>query len=509
MTQNNTLLSFLFKRVDIASLIFFRIAFGIVMLWEVKRYFDKGWIARYWIDPLFNFAYTGFEWLSPWSGNGMYLHFYGLGLLALFISLGLFYRLSMALFFVAFSYIFLLEEARYLNHFYLIMLLSFVMIFVPAHRSFSLDALLRPGLRADTVPAWTLWLVRFQLGVAYFFGGIAKLNSDWLLRGEPLRDWLSDRTDFPFIGQFFDYEWAVYLFAYGGLLIDLLAVPLLLWRRTRPYAFTAVVLFNLLNASWFSIGIFPWLMIVASSILFAPSWPRKLFDTLWLRPSHKSVLMMAGALLGTVGALWFHRTFELVPLTVGALAGLLISWFFMDKARPLSESSQFEISYKYSKNITRSQFAVVILLSSWALVQIGLPLRHYTVPSKVSWTEEGHRFAWHMKLRDKDGEVQFYAVNPHTQDSREIDPRATLTSWQYRKMSTRPYMIRQFARYLASKPENLEAEIRVRALAELNDREPQFLIDPNVDLAKVDTKLLGRNDWILDLNETQYASLEP
>jgi vitamin K-dependent gamma-carboxylase len=76
------------------------------------------------------------------------------------------------------TYLFLLEQARYLNHLYLVCPLSFLMIFLPANRGFSLDGLLRPSIKAVTVPVWSLWLLRVQIAVPMFFGGIAKLNSD-------------------------------------------------------------------------------------------------------------------------------------------------------------------------------------------------------------------------------------------------------------------------------------------------------------------------------------------
>lgn len=55
----------LFAPIDIASLVYFRIAFGAIMLWEVWRYFSKGWIPRYWINPVMNFTYYGFDWVRP------------------------------------------------------------------------------------------------------------------------------------------------------------------------------------------------------------------------------------------------------------------------------------------------------------------------------------------------------------------------------------------------------------------------------------------------------------
>ena len=110
----------------------------------------------------------------------MYVHFFVLGLLAIFIIIGFLYRISAFLFFLGFSYIFLLDQTNYLNHFYLISLLSFILIWIPAHTNYSVDAALCPELKKDTIPAWALWLLRFQIGIAYFYGGIAKINPDWL-----------------------------------------------------------------------------------------------------------------------------------------------------------------------------------------------------------------------------------------------------------------------------------------------------------------------------------------
>jgi vitamin K-dependent gamma-carboxylase len=265
----------LLEPVDISFLVFFRVVFGGIMLWEVYRYFTHGWISRYYIEPTVYFTYYGFSWIKPWPGEGMYIHFFVLGVLAACILTGFLYRIAATLFFLGFSYVFLLDQTRYLNHFYLVSLISFLLIFLPAHRALSIDALLRPKLRSKTTPAWTLWLLRTQVGIAYFFGGVAKLNSDWF-HGEPMRTWLFPLTKLPLFGPLFQKEWVVYNFVFGGLLLDLFVVPLLLWRRTRPYAFLAAVLFNLLNAIIFQIGIFPWFMLGATLIFFPPDLMRRI-----------------------------------------------------------------------------------------------------------------------------------------------------------------------------------------------------------------------------------------
>src|SRR5690606_1826529 len=120
----------------------------------------------------------GFQWVEPWPGDGMHIHFLVLLLAAVCITLGACYRVAAAVFFLGISYVFLLEQAFHLNHMYLVSLISFLMILVPAHRAFSVDAWLRPKLRSETAPTWALWLLRAQVGIPYFYGGIAKLNGD-------------------------------------------------------------------------------------------------------------------------------------------------------------------------------------------------------------------------------------------------------------------------------------------------------------------------------------------
>jgi hypothetical protein len=149
------------------------------------------------------------------------------------------------------------------------------MIFIPAHKSFSLDAYFFKKIKSNITPAWHLWLIRFLIGVPYFFGGIAKINLDWL-RGYPLHNWLLDDLDFPIIGKYFTEDWMILLMSYSGLLLDLAVVPVLLFKKTRVWGFLVTCSFHLMNDQLFSIGIFPWFMIAASTLFFAPDWPKKL-----------------------------------------------------------------------------------------------------------------------------------------------------------------------------------------------------------------------------------------
>ena len=433
-----------FDPVDGASIAVFRVLFGAIMIIEVLRYSYYGWIESYYIAPKFHFTYYGFGWVKPWPGNGMYWHFGVMGLGAFGVMLGAWYRISTALLFLTFTYVFLLDQANYLNHFYLISLLSFLMIFVPAHRTWSIDAWRKPALLSNSVPAWALWLLLAQLSIVYFYAGLAKLNTDWI-HGEPMRSWLAERTDTPLIGRFFTEEWMVLLFNYGGLAFDLFIVPLLLWKRTRVVAFLWAVSFHMLNTVLFSIGIFPWLMLVATTLYFRPDWPRLIFRK-WKRagaPAVSTAPRLPGVMLGLIGA--------------------------------------------------------------YLVVQLVVPLRLFFDRGNVHWTEEGHRFSWHMKLRDKNATARFFVTDPRRKRTWEVSPRLYLNTRQLQKMSTRPDMILQMAHHIArdqAAKQNIDypLEVRARVMASLHERERRLLIDPRVDLA-TQKRTLGPADWILPLQE--------
>ncbi|MGI8918042.1 MAG: HTTM domain-containing protein [Pyrinomonadaceae bacterium] len=444
----------LFVPVDISFLVFFRFLFGGILLWEVYRYFTYGWIARYFVEPAVNFTYYGFSWVQPWPGRGMYIHFFVLGLAAACVMLGFLYRIAAPVLFLAFTYFFLLDQARYLNHFYLVCLISFLMCFLPAERAFSIDALLRRKIRSTVVPAWTLWLLRAQVGIPYFYGGIAKLNSDWIHGGEPMRTWLRPLIRMP-------SDWLVYSFVIGGLLLDLLVMPLLLWRRTRPFAFAAAVVFNLINALIFDIGIFPWLMLGALLIFFPPDLMRR-FARAFMPPAKP-------------GAHAERSQASVIPQTI-------------------AEGSS-------CPSLSTSKKLVAGLLAAYLLVQLFFPLRHYLYPGNVSWTEEGHNFSWHMKLRTKEGEAVFNVTHPPSGQTWIIKPEDYLKSHQLMKMITKPDLIVLFAHYLAEEKRregHENVEVRARVMVSLNGRQPQLLVDPNVDLAKEHVPLLPAR-WIVPL----------
>lgn len=457
----------LFEPVDISALVYFRVAFGAVLLWEVCRYFTNGWIRPGWIEPVIHFKYYGFSWVEPWPGVGMYVHFGGLGLLCLLILLGMWYRAAMILFFLGFTYVFLLEQALYLNHFYFISLLSFLMVFVPAHHAFSVDARRRPELRSMTAPAWSLWMLRAQIGIVYFYGGLSKLSEDWLLRGEPMRSYLAPLTDSPVVGPLLAEEAAVHFFAFGGFLFDLLIVPFLLWRRTRLPAFLLAVFFHVMNAWIFRIGIFPWLMLAGTALFFEPDWPRR-------------VLRLA---------------------KIGRQRDSAIGVTSSDE-----ESGKQQAREQFPPSTRRATLA---LAAGYLAIQLLVPLRHYLYPGDVSWTLEGDRFAWRMKLNKRSADAVFRLTDPATNESWIVRPRDHLQNWQARMVSVRPDMTLQFSHYLAELERaagRKDIEVRALVMVSLNDHPPQPLIDHWVDLA-AERRSLAPAHWVLSRQGTRRPGL--
>lgn len=259
----------LFAEVDASALVVFRAMFGLVMLVECWRFWSKGWIERHYIEPEFFFKYYGFGWVEPWPGDGMYWHFAALALLSILIAIGVLYRVAAVLFFFAFTYIFLLDQARYLNHFYLVILISFLLAVVPAHRAWR-----------DTVPAWSVWLFRLQFEVMYIYAGIVKVNADWL-RLEPMGMWLARRDDFFLLGDhLFLQDWVVALAAYGSIALHVIGAPLLLLKATRGWVMAIYFAFHLMNHFLFQIGIFPWLAMAGTLVFLEPDWPKRAWRAL-------------------------------------------------------------------------------------------------------------------------------------------------------------------------------------------------------------------------------------
>jgi vitamin K-dependent gamma-carboxylase len=443
------LLAELARPVDGASAAFWRIGFGLVMAADLLFYLFDGRLERIYLEPVVHFKYPFFAWVEVASA-GVMRAIVWLGLLAaLALAAGFFYRVASVLVFVVLVYLYLLEVTAYNNHNYLFCLFAFLCIFLPLNRVAAVDARRSGG---GKIRMWVVWLLRFQVGIPYFFGGIAKLNYDWLARAQPMMQWLrTDNLGGTLKLGFFQDTWFAYAISWSGLLFDLLIVPALVWRKSRPWAFVLLLVFNVANSQLFYIGMFPWAMILLSTIFFEPAWPRRLG------------IIPAGPPPGHAG----------------------------NKPKPAATSEP-----RPPTNLAKWA------LGAWVAWQMLMPLRHFLYPGNVDWTEEGHRYSWRMKIRDKQGEVRFMLMQMQTQQAVALkDAEALLTERQLRYMVQDPELIRQFAHFLAGGLYGKgykDFEIRAFTNFSLNERPSQPLIDPETDLASQPATVLPKS-WIVPL----------
>ncbi|HLN94403.1 MAG TPA: HTTM domain-containing protein [Flavobacterium sp.] len=264
----------LFRKVDNAPLILFRIFLGALLAIECFGAIATGWVRANSIDPKFTFSYIGLEWLQPLPGYGMYAYFAIMGLLALLVMLGYRYRWSLGFLTLLWTGAYLMQKSSYNNHYYLLLLICVMLWFLPAADDVSLDARRRKR-RSRQMPQWCAWVLMFQIAVVYFFAAVSKVYTGWL-DGSFLRIALqpvSERMQLSWLVS----NWFTMVLAWGGLFFDALVIPLFLWRRPRTLALVASLIFHCFNAIFLQIGIFPFFALSFVVFFYPPEQIRKVF----------------------------------------------------------------------------------------------------------------------------------------------------------------------------------------------------------------------------------------
>ncbi|MEX1212114.1 MAG: HTTM domain-containing protein [Balneolaceae bacterium] len=444
------------REVPAAPLALFRMLFGTLMLWSILRFVANGWVQSLYLDPSFHFSYYGFSWVTPVE-QATWLLFFVAGLASIGVLFGWKTRVSTLLFFLSFTWIELMDKTTYLNHYYFVSILSFLMLFLPMGCSYSLDAWKDPEQRKGTIPAWTVYAIQLLMAIVWLHAGLAKFNSDWLLRAMPLSIWLPPMGSMPLLGDLFQERWVHYAFSWGGALYDLSIPFLLFWNRTRVFALLLVVGFHLMTGLLFPIGMFPYIMIAAAFIFMDPAVHQRLLDRL------------AGWLNLPMDRLRNDRTWA-PDSGIGSrlrLAGL--SLFF--------------------------------------LLQLLLPWRYLLYPGELFWTEEGFRFSWRVMLMEKTGQTDIRISDPDSGRSWMVDNNEHLTRFQEEQMSTQPDMILDYAHWLAETYRRQgmpNVHVYAESYVALNGRPSQRFIDPTIDLAAQPRNLKPKS-WILPLHDTIHG----
>ncbi len=437
--------NYLQKSTPAAPLAVFRIALGLLLFVSIIRFWAKGWIHQLYIEPKYFFPFYGFEFITS-PGQYIYVLFALCGLSALLFAMGLFYRVASVTLFLSFTYIELIDKSTYLNHYYFISMICLIMIFLPAHVYFSVDANRNKSLALDKIPQWCIDSIKLFVCLIYVFAGLSKVNSEWLLQAQPLRIWLPSKNDLPFIGWIFNHLWVAYVFSWVGCLYDLCVPFLLLKRATRVYAYGAVVVFHILTAILFPIGMFPYIMIV-TALIFFPA------------PLHQKILSAIRRLIKWNTISSPGKAFEYKPFT----RSLLVTGF-----------------------------------SVFFIIQTLVPFRYMLYPDELFWTEEGYRFSWRVMLMEKSGHAEF-VVKDEDGKYAAIENSMFLTPLQEKMMATQPDMILQYAHILHDHYSSLgwkSPQVFVDSYVVLNGRLGKPLIDPLTDLARQEESF-SHKPWIL------------
>ncbi len=520
---------------SIAPLIVFRMVFGAVMLVSMVRFMLKGWVYEQYIKPQFYFPYFGFEWIRPLPPAAMYVVFIGMALAALGILLGSFYRYSATAFFLLFTYVELIDKTNYLNHYYFVSLVSFLLIWVPAGRGFSLDVWREPASACSHVPVWMIGMFQLQLGIVYFYAGLAKINTDWLLEALPLKIWLPVHTDLPLIGPLMQYAWVAYAFSWFGALYDLTVPFLLLYRQTRPWAYAAVVVFHITTWLLFPIGMFPFIMIGLTLIFFPARFHESLIDSLKRLISFVKHTLMRGIMVGEdtdhgdgrmlsvftdhgdsnedtdhgdkdrkqalSPVLCPHKPEQhsTIPGLVSSQTGTVLSpVLYPHKPKPAALSPVL-CPHKPEKNKAPYAHFYQYVLAMFFVWQLLFPWRFLLYPGELFWTEQGYRFSWRVMLMEKAGYVTFHVKDPATGGESEVSASEYLTPNQEKMMATQPDMILQFAHFIRDqyRQQGIEQPIvQAEAYVTLNGRGSRLFLDPDVNLAKMEDGWQHKS-WII------------
>lgn len=429
----------LFTYEDNTRISIWRILFGLVLVAECFGSIAVGWAKQVFIDPPeILFTFIGFEWLNIFHGSTIYWYFSIMGVLGICITLGYRYRLSMILFTLGWAGLYFMHKSSYNNHHYLLLILCLMMSVTPGHLRFSLDS--RNGRVPKSLSS--LKIFRFQyillLLIVYTYASVAKWYPDWI-DGSVMDTMLTSKKNNASVGKFYQMPYMSAIIAWGGILFDLFIIPMMMWSKTRKFAFVLSIGFHLFNSITFEIGTFPYMMIASAVLFFPTETIQKVFRVKSGEPDHLPQL-----------------------------------------------------------SVKRQKVYLPIFLVFFSL-QILLPLRHHLFTDNVLWTEEGHRLSWRMMLRSKSGSIYFRI---HTKDGQihTHSPSQHLSQQQFRTMATHPDMIWQYVQHVKSIEED-SVKIYAISFVGVNGRDPQRFVDPEVDLSQVKWERFKHADWLLPFQE--------
>lgn len=395
------------------------------------------------VAPKMFFPFYGFEWVKPLPEAGMYIVFGALLFASLGILLGALYRFCAVVFFILFTYVELIDKTNYLNHYYFISLISFILVFLPCAKNFSFDNKFFKRTELTNIPHFFVLLPQLQMFLVYFFAGVAKINYDWLFEAQPLKMWLPAFSHYSLIGDFMEKDWVAYVFSWFGCIYDLLIGFFLFNRRTVNVAYIFVIIFHAATALFFNIGMFPYIMMTITIIFFREEF-------------HIAAVRQLKALTG-----------------------------YKD-----------ETGSAYSNGLNRP---LKFIFAAYFILQFVLPFRYALYDGKLFWTEQGYRFSWRVMLMEKAGTAFFYVRDNKSGREVEVDNKKYLTYMQEKMMATQPDMMVDYAKFLKQefvKSGFTDPTVRAQSFVTLNGSGSREFIDSQIDLSSQSNSFLKNKDWV-------------
>lgn len=422
----------------------FRIGFGLIMIYQF--YHIQDYFYNVLIHSGYFIKYDFFEWVSLTSAENLKIIFLIAQVGSFFIAIGLFYRVSSFLVFLIWCYLFFTDQGHNNNHYYLIAMLLFSLIFVNANQWGGIKNIKH---KPCYVPQWNYLVFKLLVFVVYFYGGLAKLNWDWL-NGYPLKYWLTGREDLgAFLQSVLEKDFTIYFFSYYGLFFDLVVGFLLFHKKLKYLALFLMIPFHVFNHFLWPIGVFPWLSIFITIL------------------------------------------------------------FFEKEIAQLIQSQRIE-SYQSSKKV---ELLVSITFVCFFSFQFLFPFRQYLYSGKTNWHGYGELFSWRMMLTDKQGAVRLRVYDQNNQSLGELSLESYINERQLFKLVYLPKNFVPFCQFIEAQIKNDarnkglgDIKIYVDAFKTINNRPFQRVIDPNIDLTSVEYSVLSKGTYILPFVDAEIKT---
>ncbi len=419
----------------------FRVFFGLLMVYQTWYYHKSGLLTAGLTNPKLLFHYDGLEFLNPLPLPVLQFILVLMGISALSIAAGYFFRVACLTFTILHAYIFLIDKSIFNNHIYLFLLLGFLMAFTDADRFFSLRGNRGFG---PQIPRWQTFILQLQLAILYIYGAFAKISTDWFVHLEPMKFMLgaipADAGGWAAFLKNFAPPW---LFSYGGFLFDLL-IPFLLWnKKTRLWAIIPALFFHFSNSTIFrDIGVFPYFSVCATILFFND----------------------------VDFAKWFSKT------------------------PPQKTATPPPANFKFGK-----------ILISFFIFQFLFPFRGFFLPNPIDYTNVANSFSWRMKSHAREAtQISMTLEDPATGKVQEIPINTFINTMQINLLAADARAPVVFAKFIEKEAQQkfgirnprIRANIKIR----FNGRPEQFFIDPNVDLTKVNYSPFSKIYWTMPIS---------